>query len=61
MAFRRDDGNTCCCRRRAGGAAILPVGVTVNQAFKLFSHEFHGYLPPEDWTFSGNGDPPLAS
>ncbi len=41
-----------------GGVAVLPVGATVQQEFEFFIYEFHGYLPPDDWQFSVDGDPP---
>lgn len=42
----------------AGEASGLPIGVTLQQRFTLFSHSFHGYLPPADWTFANAGAPP---
>lgn len=35
----------------------LPIGVTFEQRFTLFIHEFHGFLPPPGWRFTVDGDP----
>lgn len=35
----------------------VPVGVTVQQAFEIFTDAFYGYAPPEDWRFSQSPAP----
>lgn len=42
----------------AGTVAEGPVGASIQQRFTLVSHSFHGYLPPESWTFAHDGPPP---
>jgi hypothetical protein len=32
-------------------------GVVVQQRFRLISHAFYGFLPPDSWRFSVDGDP----
>lgn len=34
------------------------VGVVASQRFTIFTHMFYGYLPPPEWRFSADGDPP---
>jgi len=34
------------------------VGVAANQRFAIYTHMFYGYLPPDAWRFSSDGDPP---
>ena len=36
----------------------LPLGATVSQTWTVFTHAFHGYLPPEGWTFVGTNEVP---
>lgn len=36
----------------------VPLGVTLEQPFTLFLHRFHGFTPPEGWTFTADG--PIA-
>lgn len=38
--------------------APVPFGAAVQQTFKVFTHAFYGYLPPDDWRFSADGEPP---
>jgi Carboxypeptidase regulatory-like domain len=42
----------------SGGQMTQPTGLTVNQPVKLFLHNFYGYLPPDEWRFAIDGDPP---
>jgi hypothetical protein len=39
-------------------AADRGVGVVANQSYRLITHMFYGYLPPEGWRFSSDGEPP---
>jgi hypothetical protein len=41
-------------------AAGRGYGVAVNQQYRLITHMFYGYLPPEGWRFSNDGEPPPA-
>jgi hypothetical protein len=34
------------------------VGVAVSQRFTIYTHMFYGYLPPDTWRFTTDGDPP---
>lgn len=43
----------------SGDTAGTPAGVTINQDFRAFSHSFYHFTPPEGWTFSKDGDPPV--
>lgn len=47
LIFAAESGPT----GRGGGAAI-------NQQFRIITHMFYGYLPPEDYTFTSHGPPP---
>ncbi len=40
----------------AGGIAGTPVGFSVQQDFTWYITEFHGYMPPEDWWFTVDGE-----
>lgn len=42
----------------SGDTAGTPAGVTINQKYEAYSHSFYGYLPPEGWRFTADGDPP---
>lgn len=35
-----------------GGSVVL------NQPYRIVTHMFYGYLPPEGWRFTSDGDPP---
>lgn len=39
-------------------AAERGAGVLLNQPYRLATHMFYGYLPPEGWRFTVDGDPP---
>lgn len=39
-------------------AADRGAGLVVSQSYRLITHMFYGYLPPEDWRFSSDGEPP---
>ena len=43
----------------SGSVQGLPLGFTLQQQLQVFSHEFHGYVPPEGWRLSSDGEPPL--
>lgn len=34
------------------------LGFAMQQSFDVYIHSFYGYLPPEGWTFTGNGAAP---
>lgn len=33
-------------------------GLVLNQPYRLITHMFYGFVPPEDWTFGAEGRPP---
>lgn len=37
------------------------VGMTLDQKFEVFTHNFHGFLPPEGWMFIEQGTPVAPS
>lgn len=39
-------------------AADTGVGLALNQGYRLITHMFYGFLPPEGWRFSSDGDAP---
>jgi hypothetical protein len=39
-------------------AADRGVGIAASQSYRLITHMFYGYLPPDGWRFSSDGDPP---
>lgn len=41
----------------SGDTAGLPAGITLQQKFEIISHAFYGFLPPEGYRFSVDGDP----
>lgn len=40
-------------------AADTGVGLAVSQPYRLITHMFYGFLPPDGWRFTTDGDPPL--
>jgi hypothetical protein len=42
-------------------AADKGAGLTLNQPYRLITHMFYGYLPPDGWRFTSDGDPPSPS
>lgn len=34
------------------------VGLALSQSYRLVTHMFYGYLPPEGWRFTADGEPP---
>ena len=41
----------------SGDTAGTPLGLTVQQRFDAYSHSFYGFLPPEGWRFTTDGNP----
>jgi hypothetical protein len=39
-------------------AADRGFGLVVSQSYRLVTHMFYGYLPPEGWRFTADGEPP---
>lgn len=51
------EGTPCVDQQPPFNAEVC-VGFAAQQPFRVVMHEFHGYLPPEPWRFSSDGDPP---
>lgn len=42
----------------SGDTAGTPLGLTLQQQYDSYTFSFYGYLPPEGWTFTADGNPP---
>ena len=40
-----------------GDMCVKGFGMTIDQKFEVFTHNFHGFLPTDEWTFLDDGSP----